>query len=225
MQSLDAVGPGQVFGSANLILDAEAYRVVFVASRSGAVPTSAGFALTAQRFSDVTPDSLDTLIVPGGDDPGIRRAVANKRFMAWLGAAATHSRRACSVCTGAFLARSRQARWATHRDTGNRRRCGCFRQSTSTNNLRERQQILDSPGVTTGIDGARAARAGRRSNGRWRWRDSWSIPPAPFQASNAVLVDAGRAIDRRRSLRRLATWVERNRIANSASTRAVRYVL
>ena len=103
MQSLDAVGPGQVFGSANLILDAEAYRVVFVASRSGAVPTSAGFALTAQRFSDVTPDSVDTLIVPGGDDPGIRRAVANKRFMAWLGAAATHCRRACSVCTGAFL--------------------------------------------------------------------------------------------------------------------------
>ncbi len=103
MQSLDAVGPGQVFASANQILDAPAYRVVFVANRHGAVETSAGFALAAQRFADVPPDTVDTLIVPGGDDAGIRGAVANKRLMAWLGAAAEQSRRVCSVCTGAFL--------------------------------------------------------------------------------------------------------------------------
>lgn len=103
MQSLDAVGPGQVFASANLALNAQAYRVVFVASKSGAVPTSACFALSAQRFSEVAPDSVDTLIVPGGDDPGIRAAIANKRFMGWLREAARHSRRVCSVCTGAFL--------------------------------------------------------------------------------------------------------------------------
>jgi len=103
MQSLDAVGPGQVFASANLMLDAAAYRVVFVANRSGAVETSAGFALAAQRFTDVPPDAVDTLLVPGGDDAGIRGAVANRRLMAWLGEAAVHSRRVCSVCTGAFL--------------------------------------------------------------------------------------------------------------------------
>jgi transcriptional regulator GlxA family with amidase domain len=103
MQSLDAVGPGQVFGTANLILDKPAYRVVFVAARSGAVRTSAGFALAAQRFDDAPPGRVDTLIVPGGEAPGIRAAIANERFMAWLGAATTQSRRACSVCTGTFL--------------------------------------------------------------------------------------------------------------------------
>jgi len=103
MQSLDAVGPGQVFGSANMILGTEAYRVTFVASKSGPVQTSAGFALAAQGLNTVSPDSVDTVIVPGGDDAGIRGAIANKRFMVWLDQAAEHSRRVCSVCTGAFL--------------------------------------------------------------------------------------------------------------------------
>jgi transcriptional regulator GlxA family with amidase domain len=103
MQSLDAVGPGQVFGTANTMLGSEAYRVTFVASRPGAVQTSAGFALMALGLKAVPPHSVDTLIVPGGDDAGIRGAMANKRLMAWLGEATKRSRRVCSVCTGAFL--------------------------------------------------------------------------------------------------------------------------
>ena len=103
MQSLDAVGPGQVFGSANMMLGEGAYRVVFVANRAGPVTTSAGFALTATGFSAVRPTSVDTLIVPGGDDAGIRGAIANDRLMAWLRETTLRSRRVCSVCTGAFL--------------------------------------------------------------------------------------------------------------------------
>jgi transcriptional regulator GlxA family with amidase domain len=103
MQSLDAVGPGQVFASANTLRGSEAYRVKFVAVRPGAVRTSAGFALSADALNAAPPDSIDTLIVPGGDDAGIRGAIANERLVAWLGRAARHSRRACSVCTGAFL--------------------------------------------------------------------------------------------------------------------------
>jgi transcriptional regulator GlxA family with amidase domain len=103
MQSLDAVGPGQVFGTANGILGFDAYRVVFVASRPGPVQTSAGFALTARGLSTVPPASIDTLIVPGGDEVGIRSAIASTRLMAWLTQAAQRSRRVCSVCTGAFL--------------------------------------------------------------------------------------------------------------------------
>src|SRR5512147_2397409 len=102
MQSLDAVGPGQVFGSANMMLGEDAYRVVFVANRAGPVATSAGFALSATGFDAVPPRSVDTLIVPGGDDAGIRGALANERLMRWLVETAARSRRVCAVCTGAF---------------------------------------------------------------------------------------------------------------------------
>ena len=37
LQSLDAVGPAQVFGSANQSLNREAYRIKFVATKPGAV--------------------------------------------------------------------------------------------------------------------------------------------------------------------------------------------
>jgi transcriptional regulator GlxA family with amidase domain len=103
LQSLDAVGPGQVFGSANQMLGREAYRVRFVASKSGAVTTSAGFAVAADALSTLTPKSVDTLVVPGGDDEGVRDAFKDKELMAWLTATARSARRACSVCSGAFL--------------------------------------------------------------------------------------------------------------------------
>ncbi|MCE9524078.1 MAG: GlxA family transcriptional regulator [Alphaproteobacteria bacterium] len=103
LQSLDAVGPGQVFGSANQLLTREAYRIRFVATAPGPVATTAGFSLTADSLRSVPATSIDTLIVPGGDDKGVREALADKQFMRWLKAAALNSTRACSVCSGAFL--------------------------------------------------------------------------------------------------------------------------
>ena len=103
LQSLDAVGPGQVFGSANQKLGYEAYRLKFVASDPGAIVTSAGFALAADSLRSISPKSVDTLLVPGGDDIGVRDAFKDKRLMAWLTETAKAARRACSVCSGAFL--------------------------------------------------------------------------------------------------------------------------
>lgn len=103
VQSLDAVGPGQVFGSANQMLGRDAYRVKFVASKPGPVATSASFALFAEDLRSLPPRSVDTLIVPGGDDQGVRGVLADKALSAWIKAGASHARRACSVCSGAFL--------------------------------------------------------------------------------------------------------------------------
>jgi transcriptional regulator GlxA family with amidase domain len=103
LQSLDAIGPGQVFGTANQILSREAYRVKLVAIRPGAVATTAGFALSADALRTVVPKSVDTLIVPGGDAQGVRDAVADKRLIGWIADTARQARRACSVCSGAFL--------------------------------------------------------------------------------------------------------------------------
>jgi transcriptional regulator GlxA family with amidase domain len=103
LQSLDAVGPGQVFGSANQLIGREAYRVKFVATTPGPIATTAGFALLADGLRAVPPRAVDTLIVPGGDDEGVRAALADKALMRWIAAAATSATRACSVCSGAFL--------------------------------------------------------------------------------------------------------------------------
>jgi transcriptional regulator GlxA family with amidase domain len=103
IQSLDAVGPAQVFGSANQHLGREAYRVKFVATVPGIIPTSAGFAFHADSLKSLPPTSVDTLICPGGEEDGIRPAIADTALMAWIRKAATSARRACSVCSGAFL--------------------------------------------------------------------------------------------------------------------------
>ena len=84
LQSLDAVGPGQVFGTANQLMEREAYRITFVASNPGAIKTTAGFSLTADSLRSVPATSVDTLIVPGGDDTGVRNALADKPFMRWI---------------------------------------------------------------------------------------------------------------------------------------------
>ena len=103
LQSLDAVGPAQVFGSANQSLEREAYRIKFVATEPGAVPTSAGFALHADSLRAVPAKSVDTLICPGGEEQPIRAALRDKALMRWINDAAQNARRACSVCSGAFL--------------------------------------------------------------------------------------------------------------------------
>ncbi|NOT41168.1 MAG: GlxA family transcriptional regulator [Alphaproteobacteria bacterium] len=103
LQSLDAIGPAQVFGSANQALGCEAYRIMFVASEPGAVPSSAGFALHADSLRAVPAKSVDTLICPGGEEEPIRAALRDKALMRWINDAARAAKRACSVCSGAFL--------------------------------------------------------------------------------------------------------------------------
>lgn len=103
LQSLDAVGPAQVFGSANQVLRREAYRIKFVATEPGAVPTSAGFALHAENLRAVPAKSVDTLLCPGGEEEPLRAALRDTSFMRWINDAARTAKRACSVCSGAFL--------------------------------------------------------------------------------------------------------------------------
>jgi transcriptional regulator GlxA family with amidase domain len=103
LQSLDAVGPAQVFGTANQFVGREAYRVAFLATKAGPIATSAGFPLVAADIRDVGPKAVDTLVVPGGDDQGVRKALTDKRLGAWITSAARSARRACSVCSGSFV--------------------------------------------------------------------------------------------------------------------------
>jgi transcriptional regulator GlxA family with amidase domain len=77
------------------------YEIVLVARDEAPITASSGLSLVPHgRFGGVR-GPIDTLVVPGG--LGTRDALADERFVSWLGRAAARSRRVTSVCTGAFL--------------------------------------------------------------------------------------------------------------------------
>ena len=106
VQPLDVAGPLEVFGSAGRWLRDNGrtpglgYEVEILAPRRGALRTSSGFRLHADRsFRDVR--GLDTLLVAGG--LGVAKAAGDADLLRWLRRMATRVRRLGSVCTGAFL--------------------------------------------------------------------------------------------------------------------------
>jgi transcriptional regulator GlxA family with amidase domain len=110
VMALDAVGPADVFGLANVMCRHEdpaagrQYDVHFVAPHSGPISTVTGFRVAADfSIRDATP-AFDTLIVPGGYELRAAEAIlALPEVNAWLRRAARHSRRVASICTGAMI--------------------------------------------------------------------------------------------------------------------------
>ncbi len=103
VQSLDVVGPAQVFDSANELLGREVYHLRYVAMRRGGVDCSAGLRFAAEALAGVPARAIHTVIVPGGSEVGLRAVAANARWLSWLALAAARAKRVGSVCTGAFL--------------------------------------------------------------------------------------------------------------------------
>lgn len=104
MQTLDLVGPLEVFATATLLLAAEGrdgYQPVVVSVDGQPVTTSSGLTLATIELPD--PDQpVDTVMLPGG--AGVHQARANPDVVEWIRAVANNARRVASVCTGAFLA-------------------------------------------------------------------------------------------------------------------------
>jgi transcriptional regulator GlxA family with amidase domain len=100
-QSLDALGPVEVFFYANQHAPG-AYAVDVVGpAKDGGVTLSNGLRLGVAPLPDPVPRH-DTLIVAGGE--GARRAAAgDPEVVAWIGRASKRARRTTSVCTGAYL--------------------------------------------------------------------------------------------------------------------------
>jgi transcriptional regulator GlxA family with amidase domain len=97
-QLLDAAGPITAFEIAGRYGGA-AYALSVLAVSSGPVRSSSGVAMTATGLGDA-PD-LDTLIVAGGD--GVDRAARDPVMLDYVRAAAAHTSRLASVCSGAIL--------------------------------------------------------------------------------------------------------------------------
>ena len=105
MQSLDAVGPHEVFASATKVArhlgSGPGYRVSLVSAHGTLVHTESGLALATERLPGAAVE-IDTLVLPGGD--GVHDARRDRRLMAWIVATAPRCRRVATVCTGTFLA-------------------------------------------------------------------------------------------------------------------------
>lgn len=77
------------------------YESVVIAKAPGLVKSRCGLEINATCACVNATDSLDTLVVAGGE--GAFSACADEQLVEWLRLASTRVRRLASVCTGAFL--------------------------------------------------------------------------------------------------------------------------
>jgi transcriptional regulator GlxA family with amidase domain len=106
VQSLDVVGPLEVFDTATRLLRASASRdpgyEVLVVSRSGKpLRSTSGLTLAPHAALADVSAPLHTLIVAGGS--GQQGAADDPDTVKWIATSARTARRTASVCTGAFL--------------------------------------------------------------------------------------------------------------------------
>lgn len=102
MQSLDLIGPLEVFTMANRFGEATLYDVLLASPEGGAIQCSSGIALALSAALTELPPDLDTILVGGGSEDEMKRASSGE-LLSWLNDRATYTRRVGSVCSGAFL--------------------------------------------------------------------------------------------------------------------------
>ena len=101
-QLLDVTGPASVFACANDEADGPAYDVVIVSAEGGLFRAS-GVSLESVHCSSLSPDSVDTLLVAGGTEQGLRTTIRDEALREWTVATAARCRRFGSVCSGALV--------------------------------------------------------------------------------------------------------------------------
>ena len=101
-QSLDLVGPFEVFSMANHLGGARTYEVILASPKGGEIVCNSGVRLgSAVALADL-PRDIDTLLVAGGHWHSVR-AACDSALPAWLKSALPRVRRVGSVCSGSFV--------------------------------------------------------------------------------------------------------------------------
>lgn len=105
IQSLDAVGPFEVFSGAdqavNSTLGSRGYTVGLVSRTGGQVRCESGLELASAPLPGAD-EEIDTLLLAGGW--GVFDARHDRALVEWIATTAPRCRRVATVCTGAFLA-------------------------------------------------------------------------------------------------------------------------
>lgn len=156
VETIDIAGPASVFSKAEQLRPGS-YRLHIASPAGGPVSTNGGLSIAATLPLRELPATIDTLVVAGGDEPGVRAIVAQGDLVDWVAEAAPRMRRVASVCSGAFvlaaagLLDGRQA--TTHWSA-----CDLLQALRPQVDVqRERIYVRDGPvwtsaGVTTGIE-------------------------------------------------------------------------
>jgi len=101
-QALDFVGPATVFAAARTQARA-GYEVSYASMGGGPCRVTSGLVLDTVDLARVRVRATDTILVPGGEEPAMRKALADDGLLLWLRRAAARAKRVASVCSGAFL--------------------------------------------------------------------------------------------------------------------------
>jgi transcriptional regulator GlxA family with amidase domain len=105
LQTLDAVGPYEVFAGATRAAQAfgrpGGYHVTLASTSGRPVWAESGVGLCTAPLPDPG-ERIDTLLLPGGDQAQAARG--DEELLSWIRAVAPRCRRVATVCTGAFLA-------------------------------------------------------------------------------------------------------------------------
>lgn len=101
LQSLDAVGPIEVFATANREAGRPEYAIEVAAPSGPTVTAMSGVVLGVDHRVRNLRGSLDTLVVVGGD--GTVDAMRDRALVEGIRRLAGRARRVTSVCSGAFL--------------------------------------------------------------------------------------------------------------------------
>ena len=105
LQSLDAVGPFEVFSGASRaaasIGRSGGYQVSLVSKNGRPVRAESGVGLCTETLPDPG-ERIDTLVLPGGDQAQAARG--DEQLLTWIKTVAPRCRRVATVCTGVFLA-------------------------------------------------------------------------------------------------------------------------
>ncbi len=100
-EAIDVAGPASVFSKAEHLRPGT-YRLHTASPTGGTVLTNAGLSLSGFCRLDELPVRIDTIIVAGGEETGVRAAIVDHEVSAWLSKVAPGVRRVASVCSGAF---------------------------------------------------------------------------------------------------------------------------
>jgi len=100
VQALDLVGPWEVFSMANNFGGTHAYEPIMASPAGGDIVSNSGLVLAGSTALADLPDDLDTVLVGGGDEPGLRSMAGSLR---WLRGRRDNTRRLGSVCSGALI--------------------------------------------------------------------------------------------------------------------------
>lgn len=103
VQSLDLVGPFEVFSMANTFSGQALYAPVLASPEGGDIRCNSGLVMAGSTALAAIGDDLDTVLVGGGWESGLRSLGEDGRILEWLRARAKTARRVGSVCSGALV--------------------------------------------------------------------------------------------------------------------------